>query len=127
MKPSVRRNLPFAGTTFEGGNIDLWRAGFIGQIRQPAAVRRKLWIVAKRAGCGRNDLEGLAISFERQCPNVLSSRYPACVEDVLAVGRPVTRKQQLIVVQEFFLRAAPVRGFAEKLEPAIAVGSVDNP
>ena len=91
------------------------------------AVGREFWVVAKRTRCGWHDLERLVISFQRQCPNVLSSRYSARIDDVLSVVRPVTGKQQLIVAQQFLFGAPSVRGFAKKLELAIAVGRVSDP
>lgn len=125
--PSVRRDLPFAMSAIEGNNVDLFRTGLIGHVCEPASVGRKLGFGPESLGRGGYYQERFAVAFQRQSPNVLSSRCAALVNNVFAIARSIRGHDDLIVAEQFLLRAAAVRRRAEKLRLAIAPGVVDDP
>ena len=76
-QPAARRNLALAARPRERCGINLEAAGFIGGIRDPAAIRRKLWIsLSERRGPherGRLERNGATLP-ERQSPYVAAPR-----------------------------------------------------
>ena len=99
-------DLPFSWAA-ERGDIHFAGAGFVRRIGQPAPVGRNLSLRAVL-----DQQKGLALSFEREGPQVLGANRPAIVDQVLAIASPLADEDELVLGIQLLFRPAAIGGFA---------------